>query len=333
MEIMLVFLSTAIGTVAGVIVAAVMMQRKIRVAGASTDIALKTQLQNTEWALSSAGRDVEDLRKLLEVRDQATQQAREELEKTQQQLAALLAGTEKEAAARAEAEQRAQNLEAQLAGLKSSSDEEAVRHIAALEAEAAESRRQVEELTAQLAEQRRAGDEESGRIVALQAEAAETRRQFEESARQASAFEAEAANSRHQVEELNARLASLADEYTARQRSTEEEIDRQVSALEAEVVNSRRQIADLSAQLADHQRTGEEAEALLSAERASVRQLAAQVEQLSADRTSLEAQLQKERRSAAEGMQLLQLVQSKLSGAPQNGGNGNGNAAHLVEAV
>src|SRR3954451_16007468 len=78
MEIMLVFLSTAIGTVAGVIVAAVMMQRKIRVSGAGMELALKTQLQNTEWALASAGRDVEELRKQLEVREQAGQQAREE---------------------------------------------------------------------------------------------------------------------------------------------------------------------------------------------------------------------------------------------------------------
>src|SRR5215813_7193824 len=113
MEIMLVFLSTAIGTVAGVIVAAVMMQRKIRVAGAGTDLALKTQLQNTEWALASAGRDVEELRKQLEARDHAGHQGREELERTQQQLASVAASIEKEAAARAAAESRVHALEAQ----------------------------------------------------------------------------------------------------------------------------------------------------------------------------------------------------------------------------
>jgi hypothetical protein len=70
----------------------------------------------------------------------------------------------------------------------------------------------------------------------------------------------------------------------------------------------------------------------LSAESAAARELAAQVAQLTGECTNLEAQLLRERQSAAEGMQLLQLVQSKLSGAPQNGGNGHG-AAHLVEAV
>ena len=96
---------------------------------------------------------------------------------------------------------------------------------------------------------------------------------------------------------------------------------------------SRRLIDDLTSQMGDQQRTLEEAEALLSAERASARQLSIQVEDLTRERANLETQLQKERQSAAEGMQLLQLVQSKLGGAPQTAGNGNGSAAHLVEAV
>jgi chromosome segregation ATPase len=344
MEIMLVFLSTAIGTVAGVIVAALMMQRKIRVAGAGVDLALKTQLQNTEWALASAGRDVEDLRNQLELREQAVQQGHEELEKAQQQLAAAVANAEKEAVARAEAEQRTQNLEAQATDQQRSTDEETGRKLSTLETELADSRRQVEDLTAQL--------------NALTDQFAERQRSTEEeTSRQVAALQTEVAESRREVEDLTAQLAALTDRFADQKRSTEEESDRQIVALETEIVNGRRQIADLTAQLAalgerqrstdeetgrqiadlaaqlaDQQRINEEAEALLSAERASARHLAAQVEELTGERGSLEAQLQKERQSAAEGMQLLLLAQTKLSGAPQNGGNGTV-AAHLVEAV
>ena len=58
---------------------------------------MRTQLQNTEWALASAARDVEDLRKQLVERDGA----REELERTQQQLAEIAADQERQSAERA----------------------------------------------------------------------------------------------------------------------------------------------------------------------------------------------------------------------------------------
>jgi hypothetical protein len=67
MELVLVFLSTATGTVVGVAAAIFMMQRKSR-ANMGSDSILRTQLQNMEWALASAGRDVEELRKQLEER-------------------------------------------------------------------------------------------------------------------------------------------------------------------------------------------------------------------------------------------------------------------------
>jgi chromosome segregation ATPase len=350
MEILLVFLSTAIGTVAGVVVATLMMQRKFRVAGAGTDIALKTQLQNTEWALAAAGRDVEELRKQLELRDQAVQPLREELEKAQQQLISALTTSEKEAGARAQAEQRLQDLQTQASELKRSTEESAGQQILALQAEVAGSRRQVEELTAQLAahtDQSRSVEEDSARqVLALETEIAGSRRHIEEltaqiaalgearrsseeeSGQQVSALEIEVAGSRRHIEELTAQIASL-DE--ARQ-STEEESGRQISALETEIVTARREIENLTAELAGQHRINDEAEALLAAERTSVRDLADRLESLTNERESLEIQLQKERRSAAEGMQLLQLVQSKLGGAPVNGGNGNG-APQLVETV
>ena len=62
MELVWVFLSTATGTVVGVAAAIFMMQRKRR-ASMGSDSILRTQLQHVEWALASAGRNVEELRK------------------------------------------------------------------------------------------------------------------------------------------------------------------------------------------------------------------------------------------------------------------------------
>ena len=101
---LLVFLSTAVGTVVGVGVAMLMMSRRNRMPAVG-DAAVRTQLQNTEWALASAARDVEDLRKQLVERDGAS----DELRRTQQQLAA--------------AEQRATELAEQMAALSAKLDE------------------------------------------------------------------------------------------------------------------------------------------------------------------------------------------------------------------
>src|SRR4051794_33651028 len=113
MELLLVFLSTAVGTVVGVVAAVLMMNRRNR-APAVSDAALRTQLQNTEWALASAGRDVEEMRKQLAEREGV----REELERTQQQLVAIVAEKERQATERAAAEQQASALTAELAGLR-----------------------------------------------------------------------------------------------------------------------------------------------------------------------------------------------------------------------
>src|SRR3954452_20923923 len=109
MELLLVFLSTAVGTVVGVGAAILMMNRR-KGTPAATDGALRTQLQNTEWALTAAGRDVEELRKQLVEREGV----REELERTQQQLVAIVADKERQSVDRVVAEQRALSLSAEL---------------------------------------------------------------------------------------------------------------------------------------------------------------------------------------------------------------------------
>src|SRR3954452_24696547 len=105
MELLLVFLSTAVGTVVGVGAAILMMNRR-KGTPAATDGALRTQLQNTEWALASAGRDVEELRKQLLEREGV----REELERTQQQLVVIVGDKDRQAADRAAADLRASEL-------------------------------------------------------------------------------------------------------------------------------------------------------------------------------------------------------------------------------
>src|SRR5436305_12657958 len=112
MDLLVVLLSTAIGTIVGVVAAVIMMNRRNR--APSGDPALRTQLQNTEWALASAGKDVEELRKQLADREGV----RDELERTQQQLASSISEREKHAAQRTAAEQRAEAAAAEMTELR-----------------------------------------------------------------------------------------------------------------------------------------------------------------------------------------------------------------------
>lgn len=142
---MLVFLSTAIGTVAGVAVAMLMLQRKDRRPAMGEDSVLRTQLQNTEWALAAAGRDVEDLRKQLAERDQAAQTANALRESADQRLLACSAESEAQAKRCAEAERLGSEATAQAETLA-----ERVRQLEAAGATAEEGQRRSEALASEL---------------------------------------------------------------------------------------------------------------------------------------------------------------------------------------
>src|SRR3954470_5086793 len=114
MELMLVFLSTAVGTIVGGGVAMILMNRRNKPVAAPGDSALRQQLQNTEWALAAAGKDVEEMRRQLTEREGV----RDELERAQQQLAALMADKEKQTAQRAAAEQRTTEMAEELAAVR-----------------------------------------------------------------------------------------------------------------------------------------------------------------------------------------------------------------------
>lgn len=158
MELLLVFLSTAIGTVVGVAAAVLMMQRKGRSSGMGSDSILRTQLQNTEWALASAGRDVEDLRKQLADREAEAQQVRADLESAQQRLMAASAEVEKESAHRSQADEIA----AKAAALA----EDLTERLRQLESQVPAA----EELSARLEDERRRAAEGSARLTAMEAE-------------------------------------------------------------------------------------------------------------------------------------------------------------------
>ena len=301
MELLLVFLSTAVGTVVGVVAAVVMMNRRNRTPQVN-DAALRTQLQNTEWALSSAGRDVEELRKQLAEREGV----REELERTQQQLVALVGDKDRHTAERAIAMQRVTELEAQAGDMQERLDAaEALRQrVAELEGE----------LTA--AEQRgsdsvaRTGEEGARRIAELETalaaseERAQSRMEELTALRQGLDVASEAAQ---RVVELEAALgaaeqraiASAGDVAALRDRI--EQLTTQVVVAGSEAEESAKRIASLEAEL-------QALEAQAGAERERYQRAAS-------DATELEVLLRKERQSAVEAMQLLSQVHDKFSGA------------------
>src|SRR5579883_3161666 len=303
MELLLVFLSTAIGTVAGVAAGLFFMARRSRASNMGSDSILRTQLQNTEWALASAGRDVEELRKQLEQRQSEAQQARSELEGAQRQLLVATAELEKETSRRAEMDELAAKGAAEkeaLAGrvreLEASapSAEEAQQQAAALARQIEEERERATALAAELEGVKAAFAEADARRTALEAEVSAERERYE-------ALAADVTTARERMNELTAELATERDRTA--QLNTECAIERErTAALAAELAR----LQDVGGQA---QQDRETLELQLRAEQDRLTALAAELE-------AARASLQQERDSAAEGMKLLLLAQSKLSGTP-----------------
>ncbi len=102
MEMLLIFLSTAIGTVVGVVAAVVMMQRKGNLGPTKAELALRVQLQNVESQLAAATAGAQDARTKLAERDQKLAereqtilQIRADLDRQHQQLEAVMAEAQK----------------------------------------------------------------------------------------------------------------------------------------------------------------------------------------------------------------------------------------------
>src|SRR5690349_13900585 len=118
MEPILILLSTTIGTVIGIAVGVLLMQRRFQpVITEAQVVVLSDKLKRAESSLAVAKNDLEGLRKQLAERDQTIEQNAEDFNKLRQQLSLLVAKAESEEAERASADQRAEKIGAQLAGL------------------------------------------------------------------------------------------------------------------------------------------------------------------------------------------------------------------------
>ncbi len=226
MELLLVFLSTAVGTVVGVGAAILLMNRRNRTPSVG-DAALRTQLQNTEWALASAGRDVEELRKQLAERDGV----HDELDRTQKQLVAIVADKDRQSAARSAAEQRVTELETETAELRQRMESADV------------SSQRIAELEAALSESDERTAAASGEISGLRqaaGEAAESAQRVKELETALAAAEERARKAAGEAGDLRDKIDLLTAQANA-VGSGAQELARRASLLESEVEELRAQ--------------------------------------------------------------------------------------------
>jgi hypothetical protein len=219
MEVMLVVLSTAIGTIVGVTAGLLMINRKSRITPTGAHLAA---LQNgfsagAPPAAGAPGVNLEDLRKLVVDRDDALRQSCEDLQKAQLQCEQARSEAQQDSVQRAAAIERAQELAAQVAALT----------------------QQTAEWDARSKEQ----ENLEARIVSLTAEL---------SAAKHSSQEELDARSKEQ-EDLNARIASLAAELSAAKHSSQQDGSYR-SSLEAQLTADREYVRQLTTQIADLQR-------------------------------------------------------------------------------
>lgn len=316
MEPLLIILSTAIGTIVGVVCAVFMMQRRQRL-----PVAAAAPPQPLASVVARPSVTIEDLRKVLAERDQTLQQSRDDLEKKQQQLEAATAEVENAAALRTAAEQRSNELAAQ-----ASAYTEQIKELAAKaqgdSVGVEEVKVQTAALEAQLGIEKQQNLELTEQIARLNAELVEFGRTGGE---QVVALETQLGLEKRQCQEFAEQIARLSTEMTDSGRAGAE----QVIALETQLGLEKRQSEELAEQircltidLSQARQTGLEAEAYrsnlemeLGVSREKIMQLTEQVAELNRDRMDFEVRLREERQSAARGLELLTLVQSTLSGA------------------
>ncbi|MBZ5625210.1 MAG: hypothetical protein LAQ69_41890 [Acidobacteriia bacterium] len=339
MEPLLVFGSTAIGTVVGVVCAVLMMQRRGRLP--ATEAEKPPQSLASVVAMPSV--TIEDLRKVLAERDQTLQQSRDDLEKKQQQLDAVMSEAESAAALRATAEQRGSELATQASAFseqlkdlaakareESLAAEEASRQVAALETQLGLEKRQNQELADQLAhlttDQTQSRLSSAGQLDTLETQLGLEKRQNQELAEQIARLTTELTDSRLSIAgHLDALEAQLGVE-----KRQSEELTEQIRCLTIDLSQSRQTHAE-----ALEYRASLEAELGVGRER--ITQLTEQVAGLTRERADFEVRLREERQSAARGLELLTLVQNTLAGAANKGRedapNGNGAALRVPAAV
>jgi chromosome segregation ATPase len=312
MELLLVFLSTAVGTVVGVAAAMLMMSRRNRMPAVG-DAAVRTQLQNTEWALASAARDVEDLRKQLVERDGAS----DELRRAKQQLAA--------------AEQRATELAEQIAALPAKLDEGAAStaQTAELQSALAAAEQRAAELAGEVAAMRpklEASELSAQRATELEAALAAAEQRAWDGAEQAAH---ETARHRAEIEAASAAAhelaASMSEEITgltaalasAEQRWTDAAAESASLRERLEQITEERRAAGLGVEESTRRIASLEAEVAELSDKAAAERERHRVAALEA--AQFEGLLRKERQASMEAMELLSRAQDKFAEASAAG--------------
>jgi chromosome segregation ATPase len=325
--VVLVFLSTAVGTIVGVACAFLLMQRRTR--GPAGEAAAAKGSQDLASVVAAPTVTIDDVRKLLAERDLTLEQCRDDLEKKQQQLEVATAAVESAAALRVEAEQRNHDLAAQVSAFTEQIKELAAKtkeggpspeesaKAAALESQLAiekaqnlDSADQIAHLTDELARYKSAG---AGAVTSLEAELDAEKVQIQQLTEQiaslsneltgyrltgaeaVTSIEAQLEAEKKQCQELADQVAVLTiDLSQARQYGTD--ADGYRSSLETELGVGRLRIAQLSDQVAEMTR---ELETRNESENLQVRELTERLAHLSSE-------LSEYRVAAAEAMALVE---------------------------
>ena len=207
-----IFLCTAIGALVGSMIGILLMNRKVRLPISGADLtALRTKVQAAEAALAASNTTVEGLRKQLAERDQAIQANAEDLKQKQGLLERAAQQAEKDKLQRSVDDQMSQELSSRNAALvkerndfetrleeESRASAEKSTHLANIEEQLANTKRQVLELT--------------GRVDGLIAEGAALSRFREQESRHRVSLEAHLTREQEHGQQLAKQVAELESE-------------------------------------------------------------------------------------------------------------------------
>jgi len=303
--VVLVFLSTAVGTVVGVACAALMMQRRNRVSAADGG---KLSPENLASAVAP-NVTIDDVRKLLAERDQTLQQCRDDLEKKHQQLAAATAAGESAVTLRAEAEQRSNDLATQVGTLTAQ-----IKELAAKTNEGAPA---IEESARQLDSEKERSRELTEQIARLSDELAKYKTAGAQSVTE---LESQLESEKQQTRELNELVVRLSSELKGQGTAVAEPGTSLTEQLEFEKKQSQElaeQVAVLTIDLTQSRQYGAEADSYrssleteLGVGRLKIQQFTDQVAELN---TELESQLDSKKQQGLELTERIAHLSSELT--------------------
>ncbi len=307
MELIFIFMSTAVGTVIGSI-AGVFTAQKIHRTPSAESAALQMQLRASEASLAEAAANLEGLRRQVTERDRALEARVLELKAKQEQLDQLVNAAP---AARTEGEPSAGELAVRAAAL--------IEQCSELEARARQERSRVSE-------------EASRHLSALEAQLEAERQQVQESVRQIATLTiavAECQQRRQEIEDEHRRAQEVWGEQIGRLTAEMQQSQEQCALAESQLAVGKERIGSLEEQVVKLTTASAETsdrkasiEGQLAAERARSEDLAAQLDDLKAEamqagerNTGLEAHLTAAQAEIAELSTKLEILNTDHSAA------------------